>query len=219
MSDRQPFAGDDADTEELDLESQEGTLEDAMKAALDAVDNPTPKTASSSDEPFVQSIEDSDLRQLREEVKELRDRSMRTLADFDNFRKRVERERGEQSKYSGAEVLRDILSVVDNLERALGSEGGVDEVKEGVELILRQVMDLLTHHGVERILSESEEFDPAVHEAVLRHETTDVEVPTIVKEMQAGYWMKDRLLRPALVEVAVPIKIAETAPAQEGTEE
>ena len=215
MSDR-PFVDDDAETEELDLDVEEGSIEDAMREALKAVESPVHPDDGELQDPFIHQPE-GDMAQLREEVKELRDRSMRTLADFDNFRKRVERERDEQRKYAGAEVLRDVLAVVDNLERALQSQGGVEEVRQGVELILRQVLDLLKHHGVERVPSESEAFDPALHEAVVRHETEEVDAPTIVKEMQAGYWIKDRLLRPALVEVAVPAeRTQDEEPSPEG---
>ncbi len=195
------FNPEEIETEELDLDSgEEASIEDAMEEALKAVEKS--HTDESDDAPFGPS-ESSDLDVLRQEVKELRDRSMRTLADFDNFRKRVERERGEQRRYAGAEVLRDVLGVIDNLERALEASGGVDELREGVELILRQMADLLKQHGVERVPSDGR-FDPAAQEAVVRHESEEVDEPMVVKQLQAGYWLRDRLLRPALVEVAVP---------------
>ena len=200
MNDR-PFDPDEIETEELDLSSgEEASIEDAMQEALKAVESrPRESTGSSA----LGESEPEQLEELQAEVKELRDRSIRTLADFDNFRKRVERERGEQRRYAGSEVLRDVLSVIDNLERALGAGGGVEELREGVELILRQMADLLKQHGVEQVPSEGR-FDPAAHEAVVRHESDEVSEPMIVKQLQAGYWLRDRLLRPALVEVAVP---------------
>lgn len=203
MTDR-PIAGDEAETEteELDLGSgDEGLLEEAMKEALKAVENTEPE--SEGGDPFSE-VETETLEGLRGEVQQLRDRSMRTLADFDNFRKRVDRERSDQRRYAGAEILRELLSVIDNLERASEAQGSVEELREGVELILRQLAELLKRHGVERVPSTGHRFDPAAHEAVVRHESDDVAEPTIVKDLQTGYWLRDRLLRPALVEVAVP---------------
>lgn len=200
------FKGDAVEGEELDLDSEDGaSLDDVMKEALDAVERPSHQDGSSTG-PFEISggADERAAESLRREVEELRDRSMRTLADFDNFRKRVDRERREQRQYAGSEVLRELLAVVDNLERAVQAQGSLDEMKQGVELILRQVEDLLKHHGVERVLAKGEKFDPSAHEAVARHESDEVEEPMIAKELQAGYWLRDRLLRPALVEVAVP---------------
>lgn len=211
MDDR-PLDVEDAENEELDLDSEDGvSIEDAMQEALDAVESPSVAEASDSD-PFgavaAGRADSGTSEELREEIRELRDRSMRTLADFDNFRKRVERERREQRRYAGAEVLRELLAVVDNLERAVGAQGSLEEMREGVELILRQIEELLKRHGVERVPADGVRFDPTAHEAVARHESDEVEEPTIVKELQAGYWLSDRLLRPALVEVAVPTEPA-----------
>lgn len=205
MKDR-PLPGDEAETEELDLGSgDEELIEEAIKEALEAVEGL--RIEQDADD-SLGSVEGDTEARLRAEVKELRDRSMRTLADFDNFRKRTERERGEQRRYAGLEVMRDLLTVVDNLQRAVGARGSLDELRAGVELILRQIVELLKRHGVERVPTGDERFDPASHEAIVRHESDDVEEPTIVKELQAGYRLRDRLLRPALVEVAMPTESA-----------
>ncbi len=197
----EPYAGDEAETEELDLNvGDEESIEQAMKEALDAVENAPERVGK---DPFG-AVEAESSSSLRDEIKELRDRSMRTLADFDNFRKRVDRERSEQRRYAGMEFFRELLSVVDNLERAFEAEGSAEELREGVDLIIRQLAELLKRHGVERVPSDGERFDPTLHEAVARHDSSDVTEPTIVKELQSGYWLRDRLLRPSLVEVAVP---------------
>jgi len=141
---------------------------------------------------------------LRQEIADLRDRSMRTLADFDNYRKRAEKERAEMRRHAAAETVRDFLEVVDNLERALSAAGSADDLRTGVEMILRQIEDLLRRHGVERVAAEGEAFDPAVHEAVSRQEDPQVSEPRVVHVMQTGYRMHERLLRPARVVVAVP---------------
>ncbi len=141
---------------------------------------------------------------LRREIADLRDRSMRTLADFDNFRKRTERERRDAQRFAALGVLRDLLEVTDNLARALAAGGSADDLKTGVEMILRQLEELLRRHGVEAIAARGERFDPAVHEAVSRLEDPDVATATVVDELQRGYRLHERLLRPARVVVAVP---------------
>jgi molecular chaperone GrpE len=161
-------------------------------------------------EPFEEGDEGSaedEVGRLRQEIADLRDRSMRTLADFDNYRKRTERERRDVVRYASSEPLRDLLEVVDNLGRALAAAdaaGSADDVRTGVEMILRQLEELLRRHGVETISAVGERFDPAVHEAVSRHEDPAAEAPVVVDELQRGYRLHDRLLRPARVVVAVP---------------
>lgn len=147
-----------------------------------------------------------DVGALQEEVESLRDRLLRTLADFDNFRKRVERERADDRKYAAVELQREILGAVDNLERALASEGGLEDLKQGVEMILRQIEEALLRSGVAEVAAIDQEFDPAVHEAVSRVEDADIEVPRVIEEMQRGYTVHERLLRPAIVRVAVPVQ-------------
>jgi molecular chaperone GrpE len=148
--------------------------------------------------------EDVEVAALRREIADLRDRSMRTLADFDNYRKRAERERRDAVRYAGSAPLGDLLEVVDNLSRALAAGGTADDLKTGVEMTLRQLEDVLRRHGVEGVAAAGQRFDPAVHEAVSRLEDPDVEAPTVVEELQRGYRLHERLLRPARVVVAVP---------------
>lgn len=148
--------------------------------------------------------EDEEVAELRREIADLRDRSVRTLADFDNYRKRSERERRDAVRYAAAAPLGDLLEVVDNLGRALAAGGTADDLKLGVEMTLRQLEDVLRRHGVESVPAAGELFDPAHHEAVSRLEDPDVDAPTVVEELQRGYRLHDRLLRPARVVVAVP---------------
>lgn len=146
----------------------------------------------------------SDVARLERELADLRDRSVRTLADFDNFRKRAERERQELRRHAVAEPLRDLLEVVDNLDRALSARGSAKDLKQGVRMILRQLEELLRRHGVAPVEAEGRPFDPAVHEAVSRRESEEVSEPTVAEQLQRGYRLHDRLLRPARVVVAVP---------------
>jgi molecular chaperone GrpE len=200
---------DDAlNVEEFDVDAGDDDLDDAMRDALEAVEA-SGRGREDGDGRNGEQDDSNQLAELRREVVELRDRSVRTLADFDNFRKRVERERREQQQYAGSEILREVLDVVDNLERAVAASGGQEDLQAGVDLILRQVQDMLRRHGVEKVETEGRAFDPSVHEAVSRQESAEVSAPTVQQELQPGYVMKDRLLRPAMVVVAVPAPAAE----------
>ncbi|HEY0590460.1 MAG TPA: nucleotide exchange factor GrpE [Thermoanaerobaculia bacterium] len=143
-----------------------------------------------------------DIAALREENQKLRDQFLRSRADFENFRKRVEREKAEFYRYALGDTLRDILPVLDNFERALEHEGD-DDFKTGVEMIYKQLADALARAGLRAIEPAGEPFDPTFHEAIARHETTDVEPHRVVDVLQKGYKLHDRLLRPALVRVSV----------------
>lgn len=143
------------------------------------------------------------------EVKDLRDQLLRTLADFDNFRKRAERDKALMQRYALFDVLKDFLDVSDNLGRALAASGPADDLKRGVEMIARQFSDLLLRYGVVPVDAVGRPFDPKVHEAVAREESTAVAVPTVVSELQRGYRLHDRLLRPAMVAVAMPAAVPE----------
>jgi molecular chaperone GrpE len=140
---------------------------------------------------------------LEKEKKETHERLLRTAADFDNFRKRSRKE-AEDARQKGMElVLRDMLPVVDNLERALASmppDGG--PVVEGVRLVLRQLLGALERLEVKSFVSVGEPFDPARHEAIQHVETAERPPGTVHVEMQKGYLMGARLLRPAMVGVA-----------------
>lgn len=205
-------ADDLGDELDFDAESPED-LEGAMQEALEAVEKASETAKAkreSGDEirppgpPIAETGGEINAAAMQEEVAELKDRAARTLADFENFRRRVDRERQEDRRYAAFDILREFLAVLDNMERALESEGSTDDLKVGVELIHRQMKDLMKTAGVERISSMGEEFDPRFHEAVTHHEDSSVPVPTVSGELQAGYLMHDRLMRPSVVKVAMP---------------
>ncbi len=141
---------------------------------------------------------------LRDELKEARNQWLRTLADFDNFRKRAEREKADLKRYALTEPLRDLLPVIDNLERAVNAEGSVEDLKLGVEMTLTQLREMLQRRGLQLVPAAGHPFDPAVHDAVSRFEDEAVPHPTVAEEFQSGYMLHDRLLRPAMVRVAMP---------------
>jgi molecular chaperone GrpE len=154
--------------------------------------------------PGEEAVPDAAVAELQAELADLRDRSIRTLADFENYRRRSERERDELKRFAQGDVLRDLLPVVDNLQRALAAGGTVDDLKTGVELTLRQFRDLLKQRGIAEVPALGAPFDPAVHEAVARVDDETVTAPTVIDELQRGYTLHGKLLRPALVRVAMP---------------
>lgn len=146
----------------------------------------------------------SALDRLQEELSATRDRLLRALADLDNQRKRMDRERQQlRTSYISA-PLREFLGVVDNLDRALASEAAADDFRAGVEMIRRQMEELLRRFDVEPVESLNAVFDPNLHEAVAREESAEVDQPTVVQELQRGYTMRSTLLRAAMVRVAMP---------------
>ena len=163
--------------------------------------------------PDVESELRAELAAASEEV----DRLRRAAAEFDNLRKRAERERLESRWNTAAGPLREFLGVVDNLDRALQAEASADDLRAGVEMIRRQMADLLRRFGVEPVEGMDAPFDPNVHQAVAREESAEVEEPTVVQELQTGYMMESRLLRAAMVRVAVPA--APAASREAGVEE
>ncbi|MEM6456271.1 MAG: nucleotide exchange factor GrpE [Acidobacteriota bacterium] len=146
---------------------------------------------------------------LEEELQQAQDGRMRTLADYDNFRKRSDREKEQLRRYALADPLKELFGVFDNLERAIAAPGAsADDLKLGLDMVMRQLADALKRFGVEVVESEGEPFDPTLHEAVSRQERDDIAVPTVVAQMQKGYRLHDRLLRPAMVVVAMPTQPA-----------
>jgi len=184
--------------------SGEGAADDPEVEILQLGDEEPEAGADAAGADYGDEDGDESVAALRREIADLRDRSMRTLADFDNYRKRAERERADIRRGAAAEVVRDFLEVVDNLERAAAAGGSAEDLKTGVDMILRQLAEVLRRHGVERVAAVGERFDPSVHDAVSRQEDPETEEARVVGEMQAGYRMHDRLLRPSRVVVAVP---------------
>jgi len=142
------------------------------------------------------------------EKQELYDRLLRSQAEFENARRRAERERSEFVQYAGMELVRDILPVVDDFERALQSganlaNGPAKDYIKGIELIYQRLVDRLTKVGLEPMEATGKLFDPNLHQAVDRVETDEVPDQTVVSEFQRGYLFKGRLLRPSMVKVAV----------------
>ena len=152
---------------------------------------------------------EAELKHLKKELDELKDAHLRRLADMENLRKRFEREKAEFQQYALSGLLLELLDIGDNFERALQSgpaETDGKTFREGVELIFRMFQSLLARHGVRPIVLESRAFDPKFHHAMTVAESDQVREPTVEAELQKGYLLHDRLLRPTLVKVLVPKK-------------
>lgn len=191
---------DPFDEDRVELDADEDTdIQAAMDEALASVGESSAESAERQDE--------DEVARLEREIQDLRQRTMRTLADFDNYRKRAEKEKNEDRRYAAAPVLKDLLEVVDNLERALATNAEADDLRTGVEMTLKQARELLRRHGVTEIPALGEVFDPTIHEAVARHESAGVDQAVVKSELQRGYRLHDRLLRPSMVEVVVPAEV------------
>lgn len=145
------------------------------------------------------------LKSAERQAQENHDRFLRIAAELDNFRKRKEREVGDLRKYANQALLRELLGVVDNLERALASSGadrGPDGLAEGVEMTLKELLKTFDKFGVQPIDALQQPFDPNLHEAVMQEPSDTVPANTVIKELQKGYLLHDRLLRPAMVVVS-----------------
>ena len=147
-----------------------------------------------------------------EDLGRVREALLRKSADFDNLKRRTEKDKAEYFRFALAEAFADILSVVDNFERALAHRADAtgDEFHAGIDMIARQFADTLKKYGVVEVPALGLPFDPNVHEAVMREETESVAPGTVLEVFQKGHLLNDRLLRPARVKVAAPPAAGET---------
>jgi molecular chaperone GrpE len=183
--------------QELDLE-HELPAADGDVGEAGAPENEPRSTAAASELEALQQ----ENRKLRAEREALLDRAARQQAEFENARKRAAREQQDYRDYALAEAIKSLLPVLDSLERALTTRPEGESLREGVELIYRQLLDTLGRLGLQPIATEGQRFDPRVHEAIEVVATTEAEDNQILEELQRGYKLKDRLLRPAMVRVA-----------------
>jgi molecular chaperone GrpE len=149
------------------------------------------------------------------ESKENYDRLLRVSAEFDNYKKRTTREMDDLRKFANESILKEILPVVDNLERALASTDPVDGSAqcfiEGIQMTHKEILKVFSQFGVKPVEALDQTFDPLFHQAIMQEETDEKPDNTVIKEMMKGYLLHDRLLRPAMVVVSKAIEIAEDA--------
>jgi molecular chaperone GrpE len=163
-------------------------------------------------EPEIIVDEESSIDELRAKLGEAEKKAeenyqkyLRAQADFDNFRRRARKEKEDQASYASLPVIEQFLPALDNFERALASSKetrDAESLAKGVEMVLRQMEQVLTTEGLEVISTIGEAFDPTVHQAVMQVESEEFEAGTVVEELQKGYKLKDRVIRPAMVKVS-----------------
>jgi molecular chaperone GrpE len=179
------------------------TPDELSSAVLDEL-----ASASGNGETGLEAVEEAPptaeqaLEALREERDELAEQLLRRRADFENYRRRVERDRHTAAQEALAAIFRELLATVDNLERALSATGGEDELRKGVDLTHRELVGLLESHDVVPVDPMGERFDPAEQQALLHEPVPGLEEGEVAEVFRKGYLFGERLLRPALVKVA-----------------
>lgn len=162
-----------------------------------------------NEEPCEELSSDDEIAQLKSEITALKDENLREHADFENIKKRLEKEKYQAINYAHEQFARDLLPIIDALENAIASasteevqsEEVINKYKEGIELTIEQFRKCFDKHGIKPVEAEGE-FDPNVHEAVMKVDNEEVESGHIVQSLQKGYTIKDRVLRPAMVSIA-----------------
>lgn len=173
--------------EEIDNSLEQEVVEQTIEDIVDSAD----------------SAESEEISELRLENENLNDRLLRLHAEFENFKRRTEKERISERKYKAQDILADLLPVIDNFDRALQTD--VADVNQGfldgMKMVYNQLEEALANAGAEKIKTENEVFDPNLHHAVMQVEDDSVESNIVVEELQTGYLLKDRVIRPAMVKV------------------
>ena len=170
--------------------------DEAEEAASESAENENEETQEPQDEAAAQ------IEKLTAELKEKEDRVLRLQADFENFRRRTSKEKEELSAVVTQGMLKDMLPLLDNFERAMAAEAKDGEAfQKGVEMIFTQFTEILKKNGLEHIEVEGQKFDPNFHQAVMRVQNADMEDDDIAQELQKGYMVKGRVIRPSMVQV------------------
>lgn len=188
---------EDKNTFEVDA-----SVDDAINEALKSVERHEPKGAAHRQAESKIAELEAALQAKSDEAGQFKDKYLRSVADLENFRKRALREKDEARTYGAESLLRDLLVVLDNMERAVEASGELEQIKQGVKMTHDQFKQILRQHGVEVVEASGSPFDPAHHEAVAHIETADHLPGTIMQEHRRGYKFRERLLRPAMVSVA-----------------
>lgn len=194
---------------------EEGKPAAPPEAGVESKDHPEPGAAEKEPAPSVKHMKEklkkreAEVKHLKKEIEELKDQYVRKLADLENLRKRIEREKADYFQYALSDVLLEFLGIIDNFQRALQASAGEADGKtfrDGIDLIYRMSQNLLFKRGVQPIEIKDGVFDPTLHHAMAMEESEEVLEPRVTEELQKGYMLHNRLLRPALVKVVVPSK-------------
>lgn len=186
--------------EELNAEKNEEVTEQGIEDTAETTTEQSEKHAENS----VEEQLNNKILELEAKLQEEESRYLRLRADFDNSRRRSQLDREAAEKYRAQKLLTDLLPVLDNLERALQVEVSSDDavsLYKGIEMVYRKFIDATKQEGLEAIPAEGEAFDPNVHQAVMQESDSEKESGIVLKELQKGYKLKDRVLRPSMVSV------------------
>jgi molecular chaperone GrpE len=184
-------------------------LEEALREASEAIDEAGHVKGPEDDLKSSQEFSSEEIERMAGQLVENRDKYVRLLADFDNFRRRAHKDRQDVIQYGHENLVKDLLSTVDNLDRAIehahqNDGGDLESLLQGVELVQRELYAVLAQHEVHVIDAEGSEFDPSLHEAMAHVQDDSAAPNTVIEVLQRGYRLRDRLLRPARVVVAKP---------------
>ena len=193
---------DEQKLEEMQQETDEA--EAAQEDAAEGSEEEAPEEAAAADAAMQEEIEalKGQVDGLNKDLQEKKDRLLRLQADFDNFRRRSAKEREEISAVVTQNFCKDMLPLLDNFERAMAAETkDVEAFQKGVEMIFTQFQEILKKNGLEHIEAVGQKFDPNFHQAVMRVEDPEKEDDTVAQELQKGYMVKGRVIRPSMVQV------------------
>ncbi len=197
---------DKADNMELQEEIEPEVSESENTEEIETDSEVEDDSAESEEESDPLKDAEEKLQAAKEEAKESHDRSLRISAEFENYKKRSLREMSDFRKFANEALIRDFLTVVDNLERAiLSSEENSNDnsgVAQGVNMTLKEILKIFKKFNVQPVESDGKPFDPSFHQAMMQEESADHPENTVIKELQKGYKLHDRLLRPAMVVVS-----------------
>jgi molecular chaperone GrpE len=198
-------AADAASDDAAETEGQSTVVSDGQTAGDTESDGSDENGVAASDDARDAQVEQlqTQVQELQTQVQELQNQLLRARADFDNYRRRTRQEMEDLRAFATRQLLADLLPIADNFERALSAIEGHEEVKTGVEMVHRQLLALLEKHGVEPMKTVGETFDPNFHEAVMQEPAGDREAGIVAEELQKGYLLHGRVLRPAMVKVTV----------------
>lgn len=185
----------------LDTEQEKGTVDPAAyEKQAEKMENSGETSAGENVEAEV--LEESELDKLKAEIAEKDDRILRQQAEFQNFRRRTQKEKEDLGNVIKQDVLKSLLPIIDNLERALAAETvDAESLKKGVEMVYSQLIQTLRDKGLKAIETEGQKFDPTFHQAVMRVQNPELDDGTIAAELQRGYMVGDTVIRPSMVQV------------------
>ena len=192
-------------TEDINQESQNDqttSVEDADEMNNESQDNLQEENSEDTEADI--DPKDEEIQQLKNNRQEEEEKYLRLYAEFENYKRRIQKENQTMKAYKAQDVLNDILPTIDNIERALQIEGEDEQFKslqKGVEMVYESLLNALKNNGLEKIEAEGQQFDPNIHQAVVQDDNPDYESGQVTQELQTGYKLKERVLRPSMVKV------------------